>query len=466
MKDYEKKYLKYKNKYLELKTQLFGGDANIEDFMDGPLTIPCKTYPLKMDKLEEYKQILQTNNFDDREIALFEEILRKTTHISFNDLLKLLKKCIEAFEKENGDKPYILYLINPGELQLVKEEVINKSNYWIAKIVYLLLNKKPTHICLNKDDINKFGINNILICDDAVYTGTQLNNNILKFKRNNDFRQSCKINLICTAMSSESFFDFNRYIKVFTNLIFKSSKELFIDNMDIFLEMNIGKESSYPIYFDHRVADYYSSLPNFYEVGKIQKNRYSEYIFFNSLLKNCEHDISGPYINVDHFVEKCPPIPYKEKSKTDEKNIIISADNFIKIFKSDFYPYLDYIKNKESGSYYIECNKIKKEKIDELLSLLEQKMKKGIYTKLYYPVSQKSIDYCLAYTEGFQNVKIFNKKFVLDNINEELKKQPNHLPIRLESIEDNIVGFTTLFSIPYLSEENVKEIKELFKTFT
>ncbi len=95
---------------------------------------------------------------------------------------------------------------------------------------------------------------------------------------------------------------------------------------------------------------------------------------------------------------------------------------------------------------------------------LKNKMTPTLYLGFYYPVSQESINYCFAYIDG-NHMMNFNKAYVLQSIKEKLEEKPNHLPIRLTRNKENIIGFTTLFDIPYLSEENVEEIKTLFRTF-
>ena len=326
MEDYTQKYLKYKNKYIALKNRklLRGGAIRIESFST-PFNIPAISYPLHLEKIDNYKTTLRTAGLNEDYINIFERVLDNTTHVTFNELIVSIKHCIHTFETKIGDKPFDLYIPIISETIPVE----NKSNYWISKIFYLLLNKKPENIYTTLDELKQAKYD-ILMCDDAIYSGRQMYGIFYNYtiEQHGDHL----FHILCPFMSEESIRLLNPLShfkkELYYHITFCSLESLLPKDYFFAKEvMSIGH--AYPIYFDHRVADNASSLPYFYVLGRVIVNR--KPIYLNSLLHNCEHLQINPESNNFELLEKCPTIPYRPDAT---KNIIeITPVDFIRRYK-------------------------------------------------------------------------------------------------------------------------------------
>jgi hypothetical protein len=359
MNNYEKKYIKYKNKYINLKNYIYnqyGGDLNLNNTN---INIPLLSYPLDNIKIDNYLK-----NIPDDIKLIITKILNNTKHISFNEFIENIKICIDKFENNINGSDFILYIHNPTKHMDVIEK---KSNYWVSQIVYSLLRKKPLKII---NDINDINHNHILICDDCIYSGTQMNQQLFEIKGNlplKNIKSDIKLHLICPFIcqggfellfKNQNINEKNIYINSSKIQYFKWKTILYTNNIimkllniltkDEFEKIHINVFSGYnvaPIYFDHRIADDFSTLTNFYQLG------FYNFKYYGSLLKNCYFP---EIVNPVEYINKCPPIPYKD---TKHPNVLsINIDNFSKIygFNSEFTPYLDTTYDKDTGIRYIE----------------------------------------------------------------------------------------------------------------
>ncbi len=129
-----------------IKKSMKGGVLDFS-IMETPFNIPTQSYPLKKsDKdIKRYSAIMREEGFDERSIEesinALKILLENTTHVTFAELISSIKKTIIKFEEEIKDKPFYLFIpIIDGK------PIQHKSNYWISKIFYLLMNKKPIQI--------------------------------------------------------------------------------------------------------------------------------------------------------------------------------------------------------------------------------------------------------------------------------------------------------------------------------
>ena len=97
--------------------------------------------------------------------------------MSFNEFLSKLKICIEKFIKKISTEKFILYTKT-----FYDRDRDIKSNQWLSYISYPLLKDYNIYIAQDEKELIKYiedyNIKNILIIDDATYSGTQLNKNI------------------------------------------------------------------------------------------------------------------------------------------------------------------------------------------------------------------------------------------------------------------------------------------------
>jgi hypothetical protein len=184
-----------------------------------------------------------------------------------NYLLNSLKEMLEYFDKCNIKK---LQFFNP-------ENNIKKSNYWI---IMKLLNfiDKDKYIISISDNIKDFDESTyIILADDASYSGSQISNYI------DEYISKYKIFILIPFISKIAierinkydvkFIEKNRYeLKPLTELM---ENEKIIKLFDYYGTRNIIQ---YPIYFNHKVADSYSSFPLIYSYGIIPNEKNKEII--------------------------------------------------------------------------------------------------------------------------------------------------------------------------------------------
>jgi hypothetical protein len=211
---------------------------------------------------------------------------------------------------------------------------INKSSYWIMQIIRKYINKKKYIIKIITDVKNLDESLPVIIADDASYSGSQMANTIQDNFENTrfdifiliPFMSNTAIDIIKKSYTDNNnegsikFLDTSIYIiKPIYELMSKEN----IEKLFLYYTDNPKYIREYPIYFDHKVADNYSSFPLIYTYGIIPNN-YNKKIIHECksnrkpfkdifekleripLLKNCKKDI--PY---DIHIPPCPLQPYK-----------------------------------------------------------------------------------------------------------------------------------------------------------
>jgi hypothetical protein len=321
MKKNKKSIKKSIKKKLKNRINMNGGAID----MTTPFNIPATTYPLRNSDadISRYSKIMHQNGFDDH-IDIFIVLLQNTTHITFKHLIHSIKNTIIKFEQIIDTEFYLFIPI------IGSKPIEHKSNYWISKIFYLLMKKKPISIITLFEELTD-EMTNIILCDDAMYSGKQMSENFRSLPASS--RDKHIFHILCPFISQVSIklldsmkfrkqFYFDELIKPFSDLYDQTIyKSVTLNSM---FSIN---DSRYPIYFDHRVADSQSSFSHLYELGKVCNRE--KCIFLNSLLQNCKieglkKDTTSPGIDPLTLLEQCPPIPYRPgivKGKDAVRNI-------------------------------------------------------------------------------------------------------------------------------------------------
>lgn len=205
-----------------------------------------------------------------------EEFLNITQYISndiFDDyLFKSVNEMLEYYKK--------LEIIH---LQFyIPENDYNKSNYWVIKKILKLLTNDKYIITINNNP-NLFDDKYpIIIADDASYSGSQISNYINDYINMDKYKLFILIpfiSIIAIIRISENrndkikFIEKNRYeMKPLTELMeIEKIKKLF---------NYYGAKTiiQYPIYFNHKTADSYSSFPLIYSYGIIPNKKNKDII--------------------------------------------------------------------------------------------------------------------------------------------------------------------------------------------
>ena len=292
---------------------------------------------------DNLKQWLDKSDANIKLIA--NEFILKTTYISYNIFKKYLKKTFLE----------MLKTLQPSTLQFlilsdnVKVSFENKSGFWVYQHILEYIGKYNHKIITNIKDVD-YNLP-IIIIDDASYSGSQISSFIELFSNTNcdiyimiPFISNTAIDVITTTFK-ESNIEGNLYFPIKNKFIMKPIYELMDTDKIVKLFQYYTKDGlnirEYPIYFDHKVADNYSSFPLIYTFGiipnahnkaiitKCKKEKIPIKNFYNELeriplLNNCQYDI--PY---DIGTPPCPLQPYKinfikAESKSSNKTLKIS----------------------------------------------------------------------------------------------------------------------------------------------
>ena len=258
-----------------------------------------------------------------RQIA--SEFILKTVYINHNQFLKTYRAAIKE----------MLEILKTNVLQFfINIDDVNKSSYWIMQIVKKYINNKKYTIKII-NDVKKLDESlPVIIADDASYSGSQMSNTIEdNFPRTKfdifiliPFMSNTAIDIIKRSytdnLNEGSIMFLDRSIYLMKPIYELMSKEK-IEKLFLYYGSNSKYTREYPIYFDHKVADSYSSFPLIYTYGIIP-NDYNKQLIHECkakkkpfkdiydkmeripLLKNCTKDI--PY---DLMTPPCPLQPYK-----------------------------------------------------------------------------------------------------------------------------------------------------------
>ena len=266
-----------------------------------------------------------------------EEFLNITQYIS-NDIFDdyLLRSLDEMLDYYDTNKITALQFYIP-------ENSFNKSNYWVIIKLVEFLSKNEKYVITISNDLNNFNPNvPIIIADDASYSGSQIisyiedNINVDKYDKLFiliPFISKIAIEKISSYFNDKNnikFIEKNRYLlKPLTELMENEKiKRLF----SYYGNTNI---TQYPIYFNHKIADSYSSFPLIYSYGVMPNQKNKEIISYCKMhfiplknrfdelekiifLNNCDNAIN----NSNNYDINNPiyPIPPYKNNNNNNKN--------------------------------------------------------------------------------------------------------------------------------------------------
>jgi hypothetical protein len=242
-------------------------------------------YP-KPHNIIEYKKLQFIYNCDVEVREIIEKVLNNTVHISFETFMTYLIQNFKKIIKSNPKCTLYIY---------ITEDFIEKSNYWI----YQLLNyykssigfKGEFIIISSLNDLKLKNNDNILIPDDCIYSGEQLR--LIIEEMNNNRNLKLNIHLFISFMTNKGL---DKVKKEFSNNSYLDNCKLclpyYIYNIDksinYYLSKNeieilenyysIDMNNRYLIYFDHKMPDYYSTVPLIYS-GIVANSKNKELLF-------------------------------------------------------------------------------------------------------------------------------------------------------------------------------------------
>lgn len=268
-------------------------------------------YP-KTHNIIEYKKQQFIYNCDKEVREIIEKVLNNTIHISFETFMTYLIQNFKKIIKFNRKCSLYIY---------ITEDFIEKSNYWI----YQLLNYYKSSFGFKGDliiisSLNDLRLKNndiILIPDDCIYSGEQLrliveemtNNRNLKLNIHLfiSFMTNKGLDKIKNEFSNNSNLDNCKlYLPYYIYNIDKSINNYLFANEIKILEdyYSIDMNNRYLIYFDHKMPDYYSTVPLIYS-GIVANSKNKELLF--QIRKNKKIDLKKD-LDYIQFINKTDEI--------------------------------------------------------------------------------------------------------------------------------------------------------------
>jgi len=268
-------------------------------------------YP-KTHNIIEFKKQQFIYNCDKEIRKIIEKVLNNTIHISFETFMTYLIQNFKKIIKFNRKCTLYIY---------ITEDFIEKSNYWI----YQLLNyykssfgfKGNFIIISSLNDLRLKDNDIILIPDDCIYSGEQLrliveemtNNRNLKLNIHLfiSFMTNKGLDKIKNEFSNNSNLDNCKlYLPYYIYIIDKSINYYLSDKEIKILEnyYSIDMNNRYLIYFDHKMPDYYSTVPLIYS-GIVANSKNKELLF--QIRKNKKIDLKKD-LDYIQFINKTDEI--------------------------------------------------------------------------------------------------------------------------------------------------------------
>jgi len=270
-------------------------------------------YP-KTHNIIEYKKQMFIHNCDEEIKEIIEKVLNNTIHISFetfmNYLIKNFKNIITDISNINKD----IYIY-------ITQDFIEKSNYWI----YQLLNyykssfgfKGELIIISSLNDLRLKNNDIILIPDDCIYSGEQLR--LIIEEMNNNRNLILNIHLFISFMTIKGLDKVKKEFSNNSNLnncklclpYYNYNIDKLINNYLSINEIKILEDyystymnNRYLIYFDHKMPDYYSTVPLIYS-GILANSKNKKLLF--QIRKNKKIDLKKD-LDYIQFINKTDEI--------------------------------------------------------------------------------------------------------------------------------------------------------------
>ena len=305
-------------------------EFNPDDFIKEDIPIPKKTYLLNENAFEQKIKNIDSCEAEDETKKKLKDIMNyirdNTIHIDFKTFMQHLYKSVQKFEKAIGEKEYILYIPHPRGSPYNK-----KSNYWVSQIVYHMLKKKPSEIVSLLENIKNTEICNILVCDDGIFSGTQMHDISVEIK---SFNEKFKISIVVPFST-----DYGK------NLVLNLYKEeTVLYNESIIPEPKIPyltKQKRSLFYFDHRIPDFMSTYQQLYNTGIEylipDSNNCMSIGSTMSLIKYCSIDSKDDCVECkpDGHGKTCPLIPYKNRENNEFVDMLTPSDILTKFPNED-----------------------------------------------------------------------------------------------------------------------------------
>ena len=290
-------------------------------------------------KINEYIELYKPENRN-----FIKRVLNAIVHIPFDKFQKDLMEQVNYFNS-NQDKKYIFILgINNDVGSSNIDFNLFKSNLWVFFLIYNNLKNKPYDILLNlKIAIQIYGNDyEYLIVDDCSYSGTQLVDEVLYksasetlYKFPESFisigaisktlikpikQKKIKISIIIPYLSKISYDKINSLINLLTcfkiklynkyiiNSFYNVLDKNTLDKLYIFYSnfyANYNTDNLIPIFFDHKIADNYSTVELILVKGQVLDDPSKRLIFIDA----CDvHDTKQN--NYLLKILECPKPPY------------------------------------------------------------------------------------------------------------------------------------------------------------
>jgi hypoxanthine phosphoribosyltransferase len=278
---------------------------------------------------------------------LLEILFKNTTHVTFTEFITNLTKSLNIFLKSNENITQIyIYLYGNSENVIYTD----KSNFWLALYIKHYINTNFKNLTVNFTNITEYveinsENNHILFIDDCLYTGLQFSHILETY---NMFTKKAKKIILVPYISDQAYEKLKqfknciilKYVKILplSHYLNDNQKKEFDEKYNMYYARFYGQPChKYPIYFDHKIADYVSTFPEIYQ-GLVPNNNNKE------ILENIREQINEnekmklrstlQYVHVISLCEPinefdistpiCPPPPYK-KSYNAIKNKIIEG---------------------------------------------------------------------------------------------------------------------------------------------
>lgn len=341
-------------------------ESGISDFLQTPIQIPSATYTFNHTRAKALSDIitkrLGASKRPYMNAEYFKNVIRNTKHVPFSTYIHNMKNAIRKFETYIKGQPFALFIPNDSGKLVISRR---KSNFWMSQMVYHLLKVKPVCITTSVTQIQSY--KNVLVCDDGIYSATQLSESLFNIIRSKKAPQFLSIHIIAPYVSEFGIENMDNLLKlvhkyepevargksitVYYDVIMRS----LIDPLDVhaasahcglqkthivtgvgyqkgknyygmgpsampFKQLYCSKEHNkwhrpkqIPIYFDHKLPDFMSSFPDLYGNGNIvdyARNADIDSKFqIAGLINGCEgYARKRKY---DSVKPPCPPPPYK-----------------------------------------------------------------------------------------------------------------------------------------------------------
>lgn len=285
-------------------------------FKEKKIPIPKFTFPFDNDNIDSFIHLVKMTCEPKNELEhTIRYIFDNTIHITFNDFIKYLVMCVQDFVKnikKTNDK-FMLYIP-----QIDFYHFDQKSNYWVSKIVYHILEELKTYpikITNSKDDLI---YKNILICDDGIFTGEQMT----KIVNDPIFKEKI-FHIVSPVISDRAKNKINEGNK--NNIInFYNKKDIFSSKEHIkyeYAKLDDIEKNKFKIYFDHKIPDnnstfFYLYTNNPVKYLSVDKKRCLNKVYYNDTFFN-PTQIIGDKQNISEL--KIPISPYKKYVDDIEK---------------------------------------------------------------------------------------------------------------------------------------------------